>query len=257
MGDEVNTISNITTSAEIKARLRNHSVKSTSTTANSTLPKMSGQILELEEVGDVNHLILKEKFVKKTTGQKLDSVADAINKMYEKIIQVTSGMEEKIKPMEAALFDDGNGILNKVESLTQNANVDDQKFQAIIEEHIQLRDEVDILKGVVHKLSNQLDITNSKVHNLVAKSMEDNLVFTGILDDLPKRSPRKQLHRFLNDVMGLYDVKDQDIISVFQLGQPKDGKHRPTVAQCIPDLRRYILSNAYILKDKTNDRPMG
>lgn len=51
-------------------------------------------------------------------------------------------------------------------------------------------------------------LQNGKIEPLVVKSMEDNLIFSGILDDLPKKNPRKQLHEFLYNIMGLCDVHD-------------------------------------------------
>lgn len=239
MGDE-----NIQTSPR---RLRNHSYKDSIAVNNI---KMSGKMPEVEE--EENPLITKEDFAKKSTQQKLDTVADAINKMYEKMAQVTKNLEEKILPMETTLFDGNEGTVAKIDHLIQSRRESDQAIQSIMEENLQLRDELDVLKGIVHKLSNQLDITNSKVHQLVAKSMEDNLVFTGILGDAPKSNPRKQLHDFLLNEMGLYDVRDSDLLSVYRMGQPGKNKNRPIVAHCVPELRRYIMNNAPILKNRKN-----
>lgn len=183
MGDEAGQTS--------PRRLRNHSYKD-SIAVNS---KMSGKLPEVEE--EENSLIVKDEFAKKSTVQKLDAVADAINKMYDKMNQVTKSMEEKIQPIEKTMYDESQGILNKVEMIAQGYSSSEKAFQAIIEENLQLRDELDLLKGVVHKLSKQLDTTNARVHQLVAKSMEDNLIFTGILSDIPRSNPRKQLHEFL------------------------------------------------------------
>lgn len=252
MGDEMSQSE--PKSTEIRAsprRLRNHSMKE----ATSNPVKMSAKLPELEEDDDF-HLISKDDFSKKSSAQKLDTVADAINKLYEKMNQVTSSVEEKIKPMENIVLDGEEGIIPKVSHLIENARMVDSRFVTLMEENVQLRDEVEILKGVVHKLSRQLDNTNTKVHNLVAKSMEDNLVFTGILDDIPKRNPRRQLHRFLRDVMNLQDVHDDDIFSVYRMGQSIPQRNRPIVAHCSPEFRRYIMNHAPILKDKLNEQGM-
>lgn len=247
MGDE-----NLQTSPR---RLRNHSYKE-SLSGNTPLvtSKMSGKLPDLEEEETSPTLIMKEDFAKKSTMQKLDAVADAINKMYDKMNQVTKGLEEKIMPMENAVFDRENGVCNKTDQLVQNAKETESMMRSMMEENIQLRDELDVLKGVVHKLSNQITSSNQKVNQLVAKSMEDNLVFTGILEDVPKANPRKQLQEFFRNIMNLYDIRDADIFSVYRMGQSAKGKHRPIVAHCSPELRRYIMNHASILKSRKNDR---
>lgn len=241
MGDE-----NIQTSPR---RLRNHSYKDSIAVNNI---KMSGKLPEVDE--EENSLILKEEFAKKSTQQKLDAVADAINKMYDKMNQVTKSLEEKIQPMEASIYNENDGVISNIEQIAQGHRETTQAIQSLMEENVQLRDELDVLKGIVHKLSNQLDTTNSKVHQLVAKSMEDNLVFTGILGDIPKANPRKQLQEFLTHEMGLYDIRDSDILTVYRMGQFKENKTRPIVAHCVPELRRYIMNNAPTLKNRKNEK---
>lgn len=233
-------------------RLRNHSYKE-SLTVNAQINKMSGKLPEVEEDPEIQ-LILKDDFSKKNTVQKLDAVADAINKMYEKMTQVTKSLEEKIHPMENVVFDETHGMVNKIEAMAQGITESNKFMQSMVEENLQLRDELDLLKGVVQKLSNQLGNTNNKVNQLVAKSMEDNLVFTGILGDGPKTNPRKQLHTFLFNEMSLQDVRDVDILSVYRMGQYHKDKNRPIVAHCTSDLRRYIMNNAPILKHRSNEQ---
>lgn len=179
-------------------------------------------------------------------------MADAINKLYEKMNQMSEGLEKKISPIKSVIYDDPDGILPQMSCLVEGVKSADERIQSIYEENLQLRDEVDTLKGIVHKLSAKLENSNSKIDMLITKSMEDNLVINGILDDAPNRSPRKQLHRFLNEELGLGDVRDIDIILVYRLGQFKEACHRPIVVQCVPDLRRYILRNAPLLKHRTN-----
>lgn len=246
---------------EIKSRLRNHSYRESLTNDNSL--KMSGTLPNVEEESEQastnsnlqtdQKLIFREDFMKKNTTQKLESVADAINKMYDKMNRIETTLEEKVKPTEQAVFDPGQGLLTKVEYLINNATGNETAIQNLVEENIQLREELDMLKGVVHKISKQLGTANSKIDQLVVKSMEDNLVFTGILDDLPKKNPRKQLHEFLYNVMGLCDVRNADLFAVYRMGQPAKDRNRPIVAQCSTDLRRYIQANASILKNRTNE----
>lgn len=239
---------------EIKSRLRNHSYKES--LGNTISTKMSANMPEIheEELADAEaKLIMKEDFQKKNTTQKLDSMAEAINKMYDKMNKMTSSIEDNLKPSQDALFDEDNGVLPKVSHLMQHTKSVDESMQGIMEENLQLRDELDILKGVVHRMSRQLDVANSKINMLLTKSMEDNLIFTGILDDLPKKDPRQQLHQFLYHKMHLTDIYDSDILSVYRLGKPEKGKNRAIVAHCTSALRRHIQKNQATLCDQTND----
>lgn len=241
MGDDAHITSS-------QRRLRKHSNKDA---LNATSLKMSESMPDLSEEND-EMLISRDEFSKKTTAMKLDSVAEAINKLYEKMNQVTKSVEQKIQPVKDAIFGEDEGVLPQMANLVENARGVDSRIQTMMEENVQLRDEVEILKGVVHKLSNQLETANSKINGLVAKSMEDNLIFTGILQDVPKKNPRRQLHQFFNDELGMSDIRDKDLLSVFRLGQPNSNKARAIVAHCTPELRRYIMINAPILKHRRN-----
>lgn len=252
MGDE--SITPDIKSLPMKLRNRNHSYQEAITT--SSAPKMSGILpgVDEEPPQEGTSLISKEEFLKKTTNQKLEKMADAINKVHDQIQQMNDTFDSKIKPTQDAMFNEDDGALSRISSLIDNAKSTDKSLQEIMEENLQLRDELDILKGVVHRITRQLDVANSKINTLLTKSMEDNLIFTGILDDLPKKDPRQQLHAFLYHKMHLTDIYDSDIISVYRLGKPAKDKNRAIVAQCTPNLRRYIQKNQAALKDQLNSQ---
>lgn len=148
-------------------------------------------------------------------------MADAINKMYDKMSQVNKSLEAKTTPMEDAIFNKDEGLSIKFNQITNSVCSTDCNLESLMEENVQLRDEIGILRGIVHKLSNQPESTNSKVNQLVARSMEDNLIFTGILEELPNRNPRKQLHNFFCEELGVVNIRDADLLSVFRLGQKR------------------------------------
>lgn len=240
-------------------RLRKHSYKEAVTlNSASNAVKMSGKLPELVEHDSGDHddhkLISKDEYAKKNTTQKLDVVADAINKMYNKITDLTTGFDAKMKPINDAIFDDQNRVLPKIETVIDHARSTDDAIQQLTAENLELRDELDILKGVVDKMANQLDTANSRINQLTAKSMEDNLVISGILEDLPKKSLRSQVHQFFQEEMALNNINDYDIIKVYRIGKYEKGRNRPILVQCTPELRRYIMINAPLLKDKVNTR---
>lgn len=244
MGDDTNTTLNS------PRRLRKHSYKEALSVTTDL--KMSGILPDVNEVEENHKLIDKDDFGKKNTAHKLDSVAEAINKLYDKMHQMSENMKKKISPLKEVIYDEPEGILPQMSNLVDGVKSADERIQSIYEENVQLRDEVDTLKGIVHKLSAKLEHSNSKIDMLMSKSMEDNLIFTGILDDQPNRNVRKQLRTFLHEELGLPDVRDVDILSVYRLGSRDKNRNRPIIAQCVPDLRRYILRNASLLKHRTN-----
>lgn len=252
MGDE--TLTQDAKLSPMKLRNRNHSYQEALT--NSTTPRMAGTLPDIDEEfqQDPSSLIGKDEFLKKTTNQKLEMMADAINKVHDQIQQMNETFDSKIKPTQDAIFREDDGALSRISSLIDNAKSTDKSLQDMMEENVQLRDELDILKGVVHKMSRQLDVANSKINILLTKAMKDNLIFTGILDDIPKKDPRQQLHAFLYHKMHLTDIYDSDILSVYHLGKPAKDKNRAIVAQVTPNLRRYIQKNQSILRDQVNEQ---
>lgn len=240
-------------------RLRKHSYKDAINAGEQpNIPvkqKMAGTLPDITEdleMSDGLKLIHKDDFAKKSTNQKLDIVAEAMNKLYDKMNEVTKTTETNVKTLQDAVFDDGIGLVPQINGLVENARSVDDRIQSLTEENLQLRDELDLLKGIVHKISNQVQSADGKLNKLVAKSMEDNLVITGILDDFPKRNPRKQVHQFFHEELGLRNVSDSDVLKVFRVGKQQEGRHRPLMLNCTPDLRRYLMASAPSLKGRTN-----
>lgn len=134
---------------------------------------------------EADQIIQKDDFIKKNTTQKLDAMADAINKIYQKMNDMTSQVDDKLKPVNEAIFDKDAGILPQIEGMVQHAKSSDEALESLTAENLQLRDEIDVLKGVVHKLANQLQLTNAKLDLTIARSMNDNLIITGVVGDTP------------------------------------------------------------------------
>lgn len=235
-------------------RLRNHSYQQSlakDTHKQSTI--MSGNLMDIVESMDNEQIIAKDDFQKKNTIQKLDSVADAINKMYEKMNEMNNRIDQKIQPVEEAVFDQQTGVVPQLQGMVEHARSADERIQTLVEENLQLRDELDILKGVVHKMANQMQYSSQKLDQLIARSMSENLIITGILNDVPKANVRKQVQAFFMEQMELSNIPDRDIIDAYRLGQPVKDRARPIVVQCVEGLRQYILDNATKLRDKSNE----
>lgn len=155
-----NISENSTATTTSPRRLRNDSYKQSlkpQISQDTPSPKMSGnmeKIIEEAQSENGHCIIPKDDFLKKSTAQKLDAVADAINKMYQKINEMPEIMENKVKPVKEAVFDTEDGILPQMESLINYVKDSDHGIKSLTEENLQLRDELDILKGIVHKMAN-------------------------------------------------------------------------------------------------------
>lgn len=204
-------------------------------------------------MSEVKKLIAKEEFQKKNTGQKLDSVADAINKMYESMQQMNKRLEDKIQPMEEALFAPEHGILPQFEKIVDYSKGIENKMEELVGVQVDMRDEMDILKGLVHKQSKQIQVLQNRLNDQVLRSMENNIVITGLLGDVPRADTKSQVLRFIAEKMEL-SLNPNDLLEAYRVGAPAKEKNRPIIAQCTPQLRKYLMSNSDVLANKYNDK---
>lgn len=243
-------------------RLRNQSYKESQ--ANNTITpafRPSPVISESAEIdefmsnkmSEVKKLIAKEEFQKKNTGQKLDSVADAINKMYESMQVMNKRLEDKIQPMEEAIFNQEAGVVPQLEKLAECTKCLDDKVVDLVGIQVDVRDELDILKGIVHKQNKQIQSLQNKLNDQVLRSMENNITLSGLLGDVPKADTKNQVMRFISEKMEL-GFNPNDILEAYRVGPPMKEKSRMVLIQCTPQLRKFLMSNTEALMNKFNDK---
>lgn len=117
-------------------RLRNHSYQQANASMVQSISNETSTILEeaekergpsdsdndsvmgsMEDITSSKFLLRREDWQKKNTAFKLESVFDAVNKMYSMHAQCL----ERIKPLEYAVFDPEGGILPQLTSITTHA----------------------------------------------------------------------------------------------------------------------------------------
>ena len=117
----------------------------------------------------------------------------------------------------------------------------------------ELKWENNILKGIVQKQSKQIQTLTDRVTQLTVKSMEKNLIVTGILGDEKKESCKaKALEFFKNQVE--IDCSLEEIMVAHRKGTFVEGQNRPMIIRCTYDLCDRALKNAKNLKDKENEQ---
>lgn len=128
----------------------------------------------------------------------------------------------------------------------------DTAIEALTKENVNLQDELETVKGLVFKQSKQIASLQHKLSDQIARSMENNLILTGLQGDLPKADPLAQVYRFISEKMEL-NFNPNDVIEANRMGLPTRGKHQAILFQCTPQLRKYLLKNTPILAEKFNE----
>lgn len=216
----------------------------------------NGSIMgSMEDILRPKALLRKEDWQGKNNGHKLDSVLEAVNKLYTMHEQTI----QRLKPLEIAVFDKENVILPQISQMVGHAKSVDTKYEDLQAENLQLRDELEIVKGVVSKQGKQIEILQHKQAEQTARSMANNVTISGILGDTEKADQMEcKAHalNFLDDVMKL-DVEDEQVLSAQRFGLFVMDRHRPLVIKVTDKLYQKIFANTNKLSKITNqeDRP--
>lgn len=249
-----------------KRRLRKYSYKEALHSGSVSKADMSATIIEEVELDSnpdkpngngastpatLTEKLDKDEYQRKSTGQKLDSMVDAINRLCDKVGKMETQLEEKVKPMEEALFTGEDNMTTILKQMAENIESVEKQMQTVMEANVDLRDEVEILKGTVHKQSNQITALQHKLTDQIARSMENNLIITGIMGDTPKANTRNQVLRFLSETLEI-NFNPYDVLEVNRMGAPIRNKSRPILVQCTIGLRKFIVWNIENLQSKTN-----
>lgn len=241
-------------------RLRNHSYQQSvgslnatnSSTPNVTQGKNHNIVETLDEMGSLEDLLppklllKKEDFDKKNNTNKFDTILDSVNKLYSLHAQVTA----RTKALETAVFDDQIGVLPQLQGLATHAKDSLDKQETLTKEVIELREELDIAKGLIHKQSKQIKALKSKQVDLIARSMSENLTISGIKGDTNKADTKALLHNFLEENLEIEIEEDEEIQVAHRLGTPSKDHHRPVVFRCPIPLRKKIFGNVQKLAGK-------
>lgn len=222
------------------------------TTATEVILEESFDMGSMEDIVNPVPMIRKEDWQGKNNATKLDSVFEAVNKMYAFHQQYTN----RLKPLEYAVFHKTDGILPQLGKITTHAKDSEQNFSRLIAENLKLRDELEIVKGVVHKQGKQIHVLQHRLADQTARSMANNITISGLLSDGPGLDTgdcRIVSSAFLVDELGIdEDVVENGLLLAHRLGIYVKDRHRAMVIKVTPDLAKIVFENAKKLKDKVN-----
>lgn len=208
--------------------------------------------IQADEMGSIDDLLppkfllKREELEKKNSSQRLDSVVDAVNKLYAMHAQVNA----KLTPVEYAVFDEEGGILPQIHGIASTAKDAGDKMKLLTAEVLELREELDITKGLLHKQSKQIAALKAKQVDLIARSMSNNITIAGIDQDKPNMDTKVLVESFLEDHLEVELEDNEQIPVAHRLGPPTKGYNRPVVFSCPPSLRSRIFQNTGKLAGK-------
>lgn len=201
-------------------------------------------------------LLRKEDWSGKNNTHKLDMVFESINKLYAVYDQVA----KKIQPLNVAVFDTDDGILPQLQNLADYAKGADSRVDHLMKENNSLREELEVVKGILHKQAKQISTLQSRQVQQTARSMAENITISGIIGDSEQAdaSDAKLLAKaFLAEELEIEDEEQNGILVAHWLGQYTKDKHRSIIIKVKPNLKTKILDNTHKLATKKNpqDRP--
>lgn len=199
-------------------------------------------------------MIRKEDWTGKNHTAKLDTIFEAVNKMYALHQQYTN----RIKPLEYAVFDNEGGILPQLTKVTSHAQDVETRYSKLVSENLQLRDELEIIKGVVHKQGKQISVLQTKLADQVARSMANNITISGLVGDHPKQDAaecRALVESFLTEELELNEeMVENNLIVAHRIGSYVKNKHRTMVIKVRESLAGSIFGNTSKLRGKLNEQ---
>ena len=200
-------------------------------------------------------IIDAEDFIKQSLEEQVVEMVSTLNKLIEKVIEVdiainhdSDGIHTKIctaqTTVDATQLEIQN-VSKKYDGVNAKVSSNTQELQDLKAENV-------VLKGIVQKQSNQLKTMNSKIAMLTARSMQNNIIISGLQKVSSKKENCKNaVITFLKQQVEI-DVEDNEIIVAHRIGQYRWNATKPRLmlVRCVEQLKERIFKNVKNLKDK-------
>ena len=173
-----------------------------------------------------------------------ESIEDNSKKMGS-MLSTLNLMCAKIKQLDDQVNHEHLGLNPRLLTAQEQADTTSKEVE-------DLKNENKILKGVLQKQSKQIQTLNDRVTQLAAKSMERNLIITGILGDEKKENCKVKVQNFFKNIVEI-DCNLEEIYVAHRKGFPSEGYNRPMLVRCSYGLKERVMKNITSFKDKTND----
>ena len=204
------------------------------------------------------------------TDEKLNLIMVAINKMntnfHHKFEQLNNQLnakdtgliakvttcQQEIHDISEVLNDESDGVLPRMRDIEETLEVIQDRLDKIEDNSIEVQNDLVLLRGVVQVHERQITSSATKIVDLTARSMSQNIVISGLAGDTKDEKCKDKVLAFMRDKM-LMEVNDNEIVTAHRLGEKMVGKLRQIVVRCKFDLRIRIFKYTKNLKDKQNE----
>ena len=204
---------------------------------NIPAPSTAKMSQETKETGHIN----PETFAKASMDDKLTTLMVSLNQLHV-----------KLDDHKDDLHNEETGLIPRITEVEETVDT-------LSEESQSLKCDVTIIKGLLHKQDGQIQSLMSKICDLTARQMSDNITITGLKS--AKKDPaeetiedcEKLVYDFITTKMQL-QVNEGEILIAHRLNSNPESKFPPImVVKCLPKLHDRILNNSKVLKDVLND----
>lgn len=185
---------------------------------------------------------------------RLKKANDAMEIKYNALLQRFEAHEDTIRQNNVSQDDAFQDLTDKI-SANENGIVDlhaeKQELATQIADITQKLEvsgrDINLLKGFSDRFEKQFDVLKAKTVAITARSMDRNLIFSGIPESR-KENCKNSIVEFLAKQMGIH-IDPQEIKFAYRQGRFSQGKNRPIIVKVARNLKERILSKKTKLRD--------
>lgn len=157
----------------------------------------------------------------------------------------------KVDKIERILLNEDTGLKRRLPEVELKAETNGGKLLVMSKEYKAIKQDLSTIKGTIHRQYNQLNALDGKVVDLTARSMAQNFVITGILEERNENTKQK-VAAFLTQELGLSLTEKLKIKVAHRIGTKRQNFDRVMVVKVNQALKDEILENIQQLEGRRN-----
>ena len=199
----------------------------------------------IEEMAKQSDFIDPEAFAKSDNDDKLLTIITSLNKLHNKFDSINDELYKESREGEK------EGLVQRVADATVHIG------DLTIEKENQQADML-IMKGIIARQEQQIDMLNRKVNELQSRQMSDYMSITGLLPIMT--TPEGQKEHYVNTVVKFLEeyldieCNCDNIWAAYRIGPEDEKIGRMMVTRFHPRLKEKVLANSKKLKDAENPK---
>lgn len=247
---------------------KDQSAIETSNSANTPVKSMVSQQTQTSE-----DMVLKELRELKDNYKKLDNdLNDPRNGVLYQLAKQTTRVDSLYSDIHGAV----NGLDVRMTAVMEKATNNQDRTEKMEDNHKRLTfmmnenkkllQDLQTMKGIVQKISQQAQSTSMQVLDLTKRGMEQNLIIHGVDNFIEVSDPKRETPmfktkerckhsalEFFKTEMNL-DLSTEDIWKAHRIGAPKRDKVKPLVVKLSYPAKELIMENISSLKGRHNQK---